>query len=252
MGSLVGQVSVYDDGREAIADHAWCPAQQFDPSIPPHRSPSFGEYNIEQHASFNGLNGLNGLNGHPLEPSPENQLHLGQAQDGSPIYNMEPWLHTDVRIRPLDSQATRSARFVGETGESNPYLLRRYQYDENDECTISKLTYRRIKSSSQSLMLGEKGEPPVVFMLADDSLAQKGEPRVEDDVLRQAYSDIDKWFSEKERLRLIGLFFRFVYPAFPILSRSEMYPNGMLAPNIIRTLPLSLLSAIYATALPFM
>lgn len=167
---------------------------------------------------------------------------------------MDPWLQTGgIRVRPLDSQISRSGRFVGETGESNPYLLRHYPYDENDECTISKLTYRRIKSTSnQNALPGEKGEPPVVFMLADDSLAQKGEPRVEDDVLAKHRSDIAGMFNEQEALRLIGLFFRFVYPAFPILSRSEMYPNGALSPNILHILPMSLLSAMYATALPFM
>lgn len=159
---------------------------------------------------------------------------------------------TGIRIRPLDSQSTRCARFIGETGESNPYLLRHYRYDESDECTISKLTYRRIKTSAnQNSLPGEKGEPPVVFMLADDSLAQKGEPRVEDEVLAKARSDLAAMFTEQEALRLISLFFRFVYPFFPILSKSEFYSTGSLSPSLLHTLPLSLLSAMYATALPF-
>ncbi|KAF8864317.1 hypothetical protein BDZ45DRAFT_737323 [Acephala macrosclerotiorum] len=209
---------------------------QFDPSI---LSPGFiAQFNQEQQFDPN---------------SSPNQL-LNQTQDASPTYNMDPWLQTGgIRVRPLDSQISRSGRLVGETGESNPYLLRHYPYDENDECTLSKLTYRRIKSASnQNALPGEKGEPPVVFMLADDSLAQKGEPRVEDDVLAKHRSDIAGMFNEQEALRLIGLFFRFVYPAFPILSRSEMYPNGALSANILHILPMSLLSAIYATALPFM
>lgn len=157
-----------------------------------------------------------------------------------------------VRTRPLDSQSTRSARLIGETGESNPYLLRHYTYDENDECTISKLTYRRITSAAnQESESGEKGQPPVVFMLADDSLAQKGEPRVEDEVLSKARSDIASMISEQEALRLIDLFFRFVYPYFPIFCKSEIYPNGTLSPAALNILPLSLLCAIYATALPF-
>lgn len=191
-----------------------------------------------------------------LDDSPTQIQPLGPNQDAEPIYNMDPYLHmmpTGVRIRPLDSQSTKCARFIGETGESNPYLLRHYRYDENDECTISKLTYRRIKtSSSQNAMPGERGEPPVVFMLADDSLAQKGEPRVEDDVLAKARSDVANMFTEQEALRLIGLFFRFVYPYFPILSKSEFFSTGSLSPSLVHTLPLSLLSAMYATALPFM
>lgn len=89
-------------------------------------------------------------------------------------------------------------------------------------------------------------------MLADDSLAQKGEPRVEDEVLAKAREDIANMFTEQEALRLIGLFFRFVYPYFPILCKSELYSNGTLSPAVLHMLPISLLSAIYATALPFM
>lgn len=195
------------------------------------------------------------MNGHdelPAHSSPD-QLHLSQT-DASPIFNMDPYLLSGgLRIAPLDSQTTRSARFIGETGESNPYLLKYYKYDTNDECTISKLTYRRIKSSlNQDGLSGERGEPPVVFMLADDSLAQKGEPRIEDDILRKSQMDIESMFTEQEALRLIGLFLRFVYPYFPILSKSELCPNGAVSPSVLHTLPLSLLSAIYATSLPFM
>ena len=214
-------------------------------------SPGFiAQYNNEQ--SFNGMNGHDGV-----DHSSPNQLHqLGANQDGSPIYNMDPYLHmmpAAARIRPLDSASSKSARYIGETGESTPYLLRHYNYDANDECTISKLTYRRMKSTSnQNTLPGEKGEPPVVFMLADDSLAQKGEPRVEEDVLAKARSDVAGMFTEQEALRLIGLFFRFVYPYFPILSKSEIFSNGAVSPSALHTLPLSLLSAIYATAVPFM
>ena len=216
-------------------------------------SPGFiAQYQEEQ--DYNGLNGHGGLNGQP-SPSHIHHQQLGQDQDAAPLYNMDPYLHMisgAVRIRPLDSQTTRSARFIGESGESNPYLLRHYPYDENDECTISKLTYRRIQSASnQHTLPGEKGEPPVVFMLADDSLAQKGEPRVEDDVLARARSDIAGMFSEQEALRLIGLFFRFVYPYFPVLSKSEVFLNGNVSPSVLHQLPMSLLSAMYATALPF-
>lgn len=156
--------------------------------------------------------------------------------------------------RPLDSQSSRSARLIGETGESNPYLLRHYRYDEFDECTVSKLTYRRVKRASQIAndLSGNKGEPPVVFMLADDSLAQKGEPRFEEDVLAKARNDVASMFTEEESIRLMGLYFRFVNPYFPILSRSYSLPcRGGLSLEAINSLPLSLLSALYATALLF-
>jgi len=212
---------------------------------------------VQYGQTFNGLgemNGINAMNGNGYEvPSPNGLQQMSQSQHSSPIYDMDPYMMMagGVRIRPLDSPSTRSARFIGETGESNPYLLRHYRYNENDECTISKLTYRRVKTHHNA-MSGEKGEPPVVFMLADDSLAQKGEPRVEDPLLAKAQSELSSMFTDQESLRLCGLFFRFVYPYFPILSKSEYFMDGNLSPSILHILPMSLLSAIYATALPFM
>jgi hypothetical protein len=208
----------------------------------------------QSYNAISGLNGINGANGNGYEvPSPNGGLQqMSQTQHSSPIYDMDPYMMMTggTRIRPLDSPAARSARFIGETGESNPYLLRHYRYNEHDECTISKLTYRRVKTH-QNAMSSEKGEPPVVFMLADDSLAQKGEPRIEDHLLSKAQSDLSSMFTDQEALRLCGLFFRFVYPYFPILSKSEYFIDGNLSPSILHILPMSLLSAIYATALPF-
>ncbi|KAL3427581.1 fungal specific transcription factor [Phlyctema vagabunda] len=212
-------------------------------------SPGFmAQYNAHPFDSLNG-------NGHDTlhdQISPTQGPHPS-SQDASPAYPPEAfsYMQAGPQVRPLDSQISRSARFIGETGESNPYLLRHYRYDANDECTISKLTYRRIKSSANHHELPGQGEPPVVFMLAEDSLASKGEPRVEDSTLAQSRREVEGMFNEDEGMRLIGLFFRFVYPYFPILSKSEIFSAGSVSPAVLRTLPLSLLSALYATALPF-
>ncbi|KAF7868311.1 hypothetical protein EAF04_004843 [Stromatinia cepivora] len=211
-------------------------------------SPNF----IAQYSEHN----FQSLTGHDVltESTSSPDQHI-LVQDGSPIYNLDPYLDMmqSTRIRPLDSQHLKSARFVGESGESNPYLLRHYRYNENDECTISKLTYRRIKNSSTHNDFSNQREvPPVVFMLADDSFSQKGEPRINDDVLARAEADLRGMFTDHEALRLIGLFFRFVYPYFPILSKNQSFQSpGVLSPTIVHTFPLSLLSAMYATALPF-
>ncbi|KAB8303775.1 hypothetical protein EYC80_005153 [Monilinia laxa] len=224
------------------------PIQQYDVSAS-QLSPSFiAQYNEHSFQSLNGHDVLAESNS-----SPDQQIIV---QDASPIYNLDPYLNImqSTRIRPLDSQHSRSARFIGETGESNPYLLRHYRYNENDECTISKLTYRRIKSSSaQNDFSSNQREPPVVFMLANDSFAQKGEPRIDDDVLSKAEIDLRAMFTDQEALRLVVLFFRFVYPYFPIVAKSQAFQSpGVLSPTILHTLPSSLLSAMYATALPFM
>ncbi|PQE20668.1 hypothetical protein CJF30_00001996 [Rutstroemia sp. NJR-2017a BBW] len=194
-----------------------------------------------------------GLNGHDIlsDSNSSSDQHI-LIHNGSPVY-IDPFFAIQgPHTRPLDSPSSMSARFIGETGESNPYLLRHYHYDENDECTISKLTYRRIRSSAHDEFSNSK-EPPVVFMLADNSFTQKGEPRLDDDVLAKAQAELRAMFTDVEALRLIGLFFRFVYPYFPILCKMRVFQSpGILLPTVLDTIPLSLLSAMFAAALPFM
>jgi hypothetical protein len=80
-------------------------------------------------------------------------------------------------------------------------------------------------------------------------IGQTGEPRMEEDVLAKARHDISLTFTEDQALRLASLYFRFVNPYFPILTKSGIFGYG--SPNALNALPLSLLSALYATALPF-
>lgn len=172
------------------------------------------------------------------------QTHYSQI---SPIYERTQSF-SGQDGRQLDYQANASARFIGETGELNPYLLRNYNYDENDEATISKIGYRRFpkrKASDQSSM------PPPVFMLVEDVMNVKGEPRLEDNALLQAEQTLANMVSEEEGLRLVGLFFQFVNPYYQILPRARTLINGMVSMEAVRAWPLSLRASVYATALPF-
>lgn len=197
----------------------------------------------------------NGSNSHFTAALPHFQSPLIEATypvhsvNGEQLgYNAEAIDASERTVRSLEWEPSRSARFIGGTGESDPYLLRHYRYDENDECTISKITYRRVNVTNT----GE--EPPVVFMLAEDALAQKGEPRVSESILDKARAEVASMFTQDVAVRLIGLFFRFIFPSFPILSQSKMLDpeTGIITLDSLRSLPLSLLSALYAASLPFM
>lgn len=163
-----------------------------------------------------------------------------------------PHLDVPPHERSLDSHPSRSARLVGETGEANPYLLRRYHYDANDECTIAQTHYRRVRPrpSASSHPTG-KDAPPPVFTLATDSASLTAEPRAEDHVLAQARYDISQLFTSEQSFRLLGLYFRFVDPYLPILARSSIFVNGLISRTALDALPLSLTAALYATALPY-
>lgn len=157
--------------------------------------------------------------------------------------------HHDLR---LESASSKPLRLIGETGEVNPYLLRCYHYDEQGECTVSRQTFRRVKRISRvSEAPGMKEELPMVFALADEVQARLGEPRVDSQTLSQFQIEVADMFTEEERFRLIGLYFRFIDPYFPIFARSEYFVNGVLSQHTIHNLPLAVLAALYAAALPF-
>lgn len=163
-----------------------------------------------------------------------------------------PGLSRGQHARQLDSPSLRAARVVGETGEANPYLLRCYHFDENDECTIFGQTYRRVKRLAGISGVQEaRDEPPPVFALVSDTHPHKIEAMVEEQVLCQAQLELTQLLTEEERFRLLGLYIRFVDPYFPILARSEVLVNGAVSHQAVNTLPLSLISAMYASALPF-
>lgn len=149
---------------------------------------------------------------------------------------------------------TKSAVWVGDSGEADPWLCRRFQYGMNEECILSRITYQRIVPDPniprRQSINEDYEEPPLIFMLPDDALAEKGEPKVEERVLEDARKEITELIPDDVGVRMVKLFFRFVYPYFPVLSREHMLIGDTR--TILKSLPLSLLAAIYATVLPFM
>lgn len=149
---------------------------------------------------------------------------------------------------------TKSAVWVGESGEADPWLCRRYHYETDDDCVLSRITYQRVRSEPgaprRDSINEDFEEPPPIFMLPDDALAVRGESGVETTILEAARKEVTDLISDDVGDRLVLLFFRFVYPYFPILSREKLLARDASAH--VRALPLSLLTAIYATALPFM
>lgn len=178
----------------------------------------------------------------------DHQQHpLGHVSQ--PLFHRSPSVHHDNR---LDSASAKPLLLVGETGEANPYLLRYYHYDDKDECLVSRQTFRRVKTLGRvQVVPGSKEVPPVMFTQVDDTHYRLGEPRVDDHTLVQFQHEMAEMFTDEERYRLLGLYFRFIDPYFPIFAKSELFCNGMLNQHAIHALPLALTSVLYATALPF-
>lgn len=107
---------------------------------------------------------------------------------------------------------------------------------------------KNVASESEQLLDTER---PLVFMMAEHSLYDKYEPRAEDTVLHGIRKDLDR-IGDDVGVRLVMLYFKHIYPYFPVLSRSRMLSHGRDLKEVISSLPLSLKAALYASALPFM
>ncbi|KAJ0357524.1 hypothetical protein COL154_010005 [Colletotrichum chrysophilum] len=139
----------------------------------------------------------------------------------------------------LDAKLNHNAQVIGLSGESDPYLLQLYQFDEKDECEFQQLRIRN---------MGMDDGVPVQFMLQDNSLASRAQPGdfgasesdIKNEVLNMVSEDVGR--------RLLNLFWRYVQPYFPILSMEYIMQDNNGDPS---TLPTSLAAAIYGHALPF-
>ncbi|KAI5203956.1 hypothetical protein E4T39_03884 [Aureobasidium subglaciale] len=139
----------------------------------------------------------------------------------------------------LDAQGSSNAQVVGLSGESDPYLLRQYHYDGNNECIFQQLRLRRV---------GENDKIPIHFLIQQNKLAAKAQPAEDPSTLDTFRREIKEMISDDVGKRLIKLFFRFVQPYFPILSRERSMSGGVYDPEVF---PTWLLAAVYGHALPF-
>jgi len=67
----------------------------------------------------------------------------------------------------LDAQTCSNAQLVGLSGESDPYLLRQYRYNGNNECRFQTIRMRR---------MGDNECVPVHFVIQQNDLAAKAQP----------------------------------------------------------------------------
>lgn len=150
----------------------------------------------------------------------------------------------------LDQQPTATVFLLGDTGEADPYLLRHPSLAAH----AGNIAFRQIHRGRSTADEGEQPldtNRPIVFMVGEHSLYDQYEPRLEAAVLDKVRQDLDQ-ISDDVGVRLVLLYFKHIYPYFPVLSRSQMVsPAGELT-TAVSSLPLALRAALYASAVPFM
>lgn len=95
----------------------------------------------------------------PPLSAPANLHHASPAPDLPPA--------PELQSPSLDAEPDHNAQIVGLSGESDPYLLRRYRFGDNGQCCFQQLRIRD---------MGMADGVPVQFMVQDNSLANKAQP----------------------------------------------------------------------------
>jgi len=178
--------------------------------------------------------------------------------------------HQNQTSHSIDAREGFHGTYFGLSGESDPYLLRHYLYDDSDEFPFLRVVYRQLHNdlhfplvppSPQRRSIGKhQGQcEPVQFYLVSSELADehkqagpKQNPRCEG----SPAAELDALVDHDQALRLMKLFITYVFPAMPVISRSQLLSsvascNGATTITPSRTVPIHLLAAIYASAMPF-
>ncbi|KAL1652335.1 hypothetical protein SLS58_000462 [Diplodia intermedia] len=198
-------------------------------------------------------------------PAPSRLLPATTPPDPAPPLASDPAPDPPREPSSLDADTSHNAQIVGLSGESDPYLLRLYRFDNSDQCPFQQLSIRNV---------GRSGGVPVQFMVQDNHLASKAQPgdfgksvaAIRDEVTAMVGNDVGKRLVRLWVLSLPFLlpavsdlessghhssfrrFFRYVQPYFPVLSHERVVQTMDCDPDAI---PTCLLAAIYGHALPF-
>jgi hypothetical protein len=154
--------------------------------------------------------------------------------------------------RPLECLSPNSpvmtSRFLGDD-EILQTSLKLFPYDSTGQHSMPYITYRRIMNRTASQNTSENNH--VYFRQYDSSILKAAEPRPDISEMEKSKEEVQSLFTENQSSRLLKLFFDYVYPYFPVLSHSWFYSESASVISRIQALPLSLLSCVYATSLPF-
>ncbi|KAL4966694.1 uncharacterized protein BDV14DRAFT_188870 [Aspergillus stella-maris] len=142
-------------------------------------------------------------------------------------------------IQTLDLLPGVSSQLMGTSGESDPFLLRHCKFDDYGLLHFHQVRFR----NAGGVPLEEK--IPVHYLVTDNALNDVAAGSTKSTrQIPTPRDELDSLIPMAHGQRLLALFLTYVYPSLPILSY-------FMASNDIQTIPVHLLAAIYASALPF-
>ncbi|CAI7655814.1 unnamed protein product [Penicillium discolor] len=171
-----------------------------------------------------------------IYPSP-GLPETGRSEDGgsSQVASLPfPVQQNDLSIC-LDTQGVMTPQLLGSSGDMDPLLMSRYQYDTSGAFHFKNLNIQSVSSASD----------PTQFLLSKPSIfaASREENGCENVSVVELRQELESLVPGDIGLRLINLFERIVAPDYPILG-----PPGQLSPS---NSPPYLLASVYLIVEPF-
>lgn len=144
----------------------------------------------------------------------------------------------------VDQKAGYSATFIGYSNESDPFALNHFPYGQREEVDFFRVTYRQISPND-----GSKMNRPLHFLQSQKVTAREAE-KVVDDCLPKLddRAHLETIVDRENGVALVRLYFKFVFPSIPVVSRSQVLHD---VPAFVAEAPTGLLAGIYALSLPF-
>lgn len=179
----------------------------------------------------------------PLAFNPSNEI---EAEPELPVVEPEPVTQSvpylpesfpfadrstpQQAIQTLDGLPGVSAQLMGTSGESDPFLLRHCKFDDYGLLHFQQIHFR----NAGGVPLEEK--IPVHYLVTDNALHETA-------TTRAPRHELEALIPRDQGQRLLTLFLAHVYPSMPVVSN--------YLPDDLQAIPVHLLAALYASALPF-
>ncbi|KAI2719901.1 transcriptional regulator family: Fungal Specific TF [Penicillium roqueforti] len=164
----------------------------------------------------------------------------------------------------IDQKPDFSSQIFGFSGESDPFLLRNYPYDDSGEVKFFRLIYRMASNTAASpesdhtvppdghQRRSSAGDVPVYFLQNHSQTVSQSLQAVEKCMLEQGKHapriQLDSLVSPEMGVGLVKLYFRYIFHALPVLSRSFVFRDIKF---FVKNASVGLLAAIYALSLQF-
>ncbi|KAJ5086198.1 hypothetical protein N7532_010969 [Penicillium argentinense] len=152
-------------------------------------------------------------------------------------------------VQSIDRLEHGYAQLFGASAESDPWLLRHCRFDDSGMKYFYKVHFRNAGGVPTAQRI------PVHFMISSGDLSAGAKEETRVSTGQATREHLDCLVPPEYGRRLVALFVKYVFPALPVISRSQL---GLTTPSYqlpeqsaLAKVPLHLLAAIYASAFPF-